>query len=377
MVEDRNIDMSREALLEENQRLKEYINTLESKISSNCAEKELGPCSVENADLMGPLWDRFQHGLSKDQISRYSRQIVLPSFGIQSQSLLCKGSVLVIGAGGLGSPALMYLAAAGVGRIGIVDQDVVELSNIHRQIIHTEESVGIHKADSAARAISSLNSSIRVDVFKEGFTRENALEIIRGFDVVLDATDNAPSRYLISDVCSICKIPLVSGASIGTDGQLTVYCYGEDGPCYRCLFPKAPAPQSCARCVDAGVLGVLPGIIGVMQALESIKILCKIGDPLSRRLLLVDGLSGKYHVVKLRAKSVNCISCGENAEITAETLQNYDYAKFTGQMPNDAAPGPLKLIEPSDRITVGQLKERYELSGFLVICIFCEEIPAC
>ena len=345
-------------LLEENRKLKEYIKSLESDGNGtvDAVSARRGDLPEKNA----PYWDRYLHGLSREQISRYSRQIVLPSFGIRSQSRLCQGSVLVIGAGGLGSPALLYLAAAGVGRIGIVDQDVVELSNIHRQIIHTEATVGVHKADSAAKAIRALNSSVHLEVFREGFSPKNALDITKGFDVVIDATDNAPSRYLVSDACAVSNIPLVSGASIGTDGQLTVYCYGEDGPCYRCLFPTAPAPQSCARCVDAGVLGVLPGIIGTMQALEAIKIICKVGEPMSRRLLLLDGLSGRYQTVRLRSKRPECVACGEKREITGTSLPGYDYEAFTGQLPNDAAPGPLTLIARSDRITPAELKRRYD-----------------
>ena len=281
------------------------------------------------------------------------------SYFSSAQARLCNSSVLIIGAGGLGSPAAIYLAATGVGRIGIVDKDTVEVSNIHRQIIHTEASVGIHKADSAAAALSALNSSIRVETYKEGFTPENAVEIVRKYDVVVDASDNAPTRYLISDACCATKRPLVSGAAIGTDGQLTVYCYGEDGPCYRCLFPTAPPSQSCSRCVDAGVLGVVPGIIGTQQALEAVKILSGVGVPMSRKLLIMDSLSSRFHVVRLRAKSAACISCGDSPEITAERLAEYDYVGFTGQDPNDAAPKPLAMIDSSERITPGQLQNKY------------------
>ena len=285
----------------------------------------------------------------------------MPSFFgnfLAAQARLCNGSVLIIGAGGLGSPAAIYLAAAGVGRIGIVDRDTVELSNIHRQIIHTEASVGIHKADSAANTMKSINSSIIIETFKEGFTTENGVELVKQFDVIVDASDNAPTRYLISDACSVAKRPLVSGAAIGTDGQLTVYCHGDDGPCYRCLFPIAPPAQNCARCVDAGVLGVVPGIIGTMQALEAIKILSGVGQPMSRKLLIMDSLSSRFHVVTLRAKSVACIACGEKPEITAENLKEYDYAGFTGQAPNDAAPKPLTLIVRSERLMPKEIQAK-------------------
>ncbi|KAI3437915.1 hypothetical protein D9Q98_000360 [Chlorella vulgaris] len=306
-----------------------------------------------------PSWDGLQHGLNKEQIARYSRQIVLHSFGVQAQAKLCGGSVLIVGAGGLGSPAALYLAAAGVGRLGIVDKDSVELSNIHRQIIHREADVGVHKAVSAAQSCRALNSSIQVEVHCESFTPANAVHLVRQYDVVVDASDNAPTRYLISDACCAVGRPLVSGAAIGTDGQLTVYCHGADGPCYRCLFPEAPAAGNCARCVDAGVLGVVPGVIGTLQALEAVKLLSGIGDPMSRRLLVVDCAAGRFHSVKLRAKSASCVSCGTSPAITAASLPSYDYAAFTGQAAaNDAAPKPLQLIAREDRITPAELQQR-------------------
>ncbi|PRW57410.1 Adenylyltransferase and sulfurtransferase MOCS3 [Chlorella sorokiniana] len=304
-------------------------------------------------------WDGMHHGLDKEQISRYSRQIILHSFGVQAQARLCRGSVLIIGAGGLGSPAALYLAAAGVGRLGIVDRDVVELSNIHRQVIHKEASVGVHKALSAAEACRALNSSILVETYLEGLKPDNAVELISEYDVIVDASDNAPTRYLISDACCVARRPLVSGAAIGTDGQLTVYCHGEDGPCYRCLFPESPAAGNCARCVDAGVLGVVPGVIGTLQALEAVKLLSGVGDTLSRRLLAIDCAAGRFHSVKLRAKSPACIACGTSPTITAATLPSYDYAAFTGQAAaNDAAPAPLQLIPRGERITPRELQQR-------------------
>jgi adenylyltransferase and sulfurtransferase len=347
----------------ENARLKAYINSLSTtsnETESNGTHQASEPSST--SEINRPhLWDGVGHGLNREQVGRYSRQIILPHFGVSAQARLCNGSVLIIGAGGLGSPAAIYLAAAGVGRLGIVDKDTVELSNIHRQVIHTEASVGTHKADSAAAFIKSLNSSVEIEIFKNGFTPENAVKLVSKFDVVLDASDNAPTRYLISDACCVAHKPLVSGAAIGTDGQLTVYCHGEEGPCYRCLFPTAPLPQSCSRCVDAGVLGVVPGIIGTMQALEAIKILSGVGQPMSRKLLIMDSLSSRFHMVTLRAKSKACISCGETPEITAENLKDYDYAGFTGQASNDAAPAPLQLIKKEERITPAELQAK--LSG--------------
>lgn len=340
-----------EQLRLENARLKEYIASL----SDNGTKHSSSQCAGVNA------WDGIGHGLSPDQIARYSRQIILPSFGVQAQAKLYRGSVLIIGAGGLGSPAAIYLAAAGVGRIGIVDRDAVELSNIHRQVIHTEASVGSQKTDSAASAIKLLNSSVVVETYNEGFHPGNALHLVSRYDVVLDASDNAPTRYLISDACVLAQKPLVSGAAIGTDGQLTVYCCGVDGPCYRCLFPDPPPPQNCARCVDAGVLGVVPGIIGTLQALEAIKILSGVGQPMSRKLLVMDALTARFHVVKLRAKSPACVACGGDSisKLTKETIEDYDYAAFTGQVQNDGPLPPLRLLDPSDRCTCEQLQTRF------------------
>jgi len=344
-------------LEEENSRLKAYLQQLLPSHSQDAEIRDQFDRDIAEFHSR-QAWDGGGHGLTKDQVNRYSRQIILPSFGVQAQSRLCNGSVLIIGAGGLGSPAAIYLAAAGVGRIGIVDKDVVELSNIHRQVIHTEESVGQHKSDSAATFLRRLNSSINIQLFKNGFNPENAVELVSQFDVIVDASDNAPTRYLISDACSVVGRPLVSGAAIGTDGQLTVYCHGEEGPCYRCLFPTAPLPKSCSRCVDAGVLGVVPGVIGTMQAMEAVKILAGVGEPMSRKLLVMDALSSRFHVVKLRAKSPNCTVCGTNPEITRENLSLYDYAAFTGQVPTDAAPKPLELLQPDQRLKPGELHFR-------------------
>ncbi|KAG6401307.1 hypothetical protein SASPL_138159 [Salvia splendens] len=249
--------------------------------------------------------------LSADMIHRYSRQLILPSFGVEAQANLLKSSVLVIGAGGLGSPALLYLAACGVGvcRLGIVDHDVVELNNLHRQIIHTEAFIGRSKVESAAASCRAINSTVQIVEHKEAFRTSNALEIMREYDIVVDATDNVPSRYMINDCCAvlgkflsvtIVRIlePLISGAALGLEGQLTVYNYN-GGPCYRCLFPTPPPSTACQRCADSGVLGVVPGVIGCLQALEAIKVAGVVGEPLSGRMLLFDALSARLRVVRL------------------------------------------------------------------------------
>lgn len=296
------------------------------------------------------------NGLSADMIYRYSRHLLLPSFGVQGQANLLKSSVLVIGAGGLGSPALLYLAACGVGRIGIVDHDVVELNNLQRQIIHTEAYIGKSKVESAAAAIRSINSSTKIVEHKEAFRTSNALEIVSNYDVVVDATDNAPSRYMINDCCVVLGKPLVSGAALGLEGQLTVYNYN-GGPCYRCLFPTPPPTNACQRCADSGVLGVVPGVIGCLQALEAIKVASLVGEPLSGRMLLLDALSGRFRNVKLRGRSLQCEACGDHAGLTRQTFLDFDYEKFT-QTPLSTGPLKLNLLSSDARISSREYSEK-------------------
>ncbi|KAA8523641.1 hypothetical protein F0562_010064 [Nyssa sinensis] len=298
----------------------------------------------------------FGHGLSPDMIYRYSRHLLLPSFGVQGQSGLLKSSILVVGAGGLGSPALLYLAACGVGRLGIVDHDVVELNNLHRQIIHAEAYIGRSKVESAAAACRSINSSIQIVEHKEALRTSNALEILSKYDIIIDATDNAPSRYMISDCCVVLGKPLVSGAALGSEGQLTVYNYN-GGPCYRCLFPTPPPTTACQRCSDSGVLGVVPGIIGCLQALEAIKIASAVGEPLSGRMLLFDALSARIRIVKIRGRSLHCEVCGESAAFNRQLFQDFDYEKFT-QSPLSTAPLKLNLLAADARISSKEYKER-------------------
>ncbi|KAL1540969.1 Adenylyltransferase and sulfurtransferase MOCS3 [Salvia divinorum] len=294
--------------------------------------------------------------LSADMIYRYSRQLILPSFGVEAQANLLKSSVLVIGAGGLGSPALLYLSACGVGRLGIVDHDVVELNNLHRQIIHTEKFIGRSKVESAAASCRAINSTVQIVEHKEAFRTSNALEIMREYDIVVDATDNVPSRYMINDCCVVLGKPLISGAALGLEGQLTVYNYN-GGPCYRCLFPTPPPSTVCQRCADSGVLGVVPGVIGCLQALEAIKVAGVVGEPLSGRMLLFDALSARLRVVKIRGRSSKCEACGENSTLTEEQFCNFDYESFT-QSPLSTSPLKLHLLPADARITSNEYNER-------------------
>ncbi|KAK4408700.1 Adenylyltransferase and sulfurtransferase MOCS3 [Sesamum angolense] len=294
--------------------------------------------------------------LSPDMIYRYSRHLLLPSVGVEAQANLLKCSVLVIGAGGLGSPALLYLAACGIGRVGIVDHDVVELNNLHRQIIHTEAYIGRSKVESAAAACRAINSTVQIVEHREAFRTSNALEIVRKYDIVVDATDNVPSRYMISDCCVVLGKPLISGAALGLEGQLTVYNY-KGGPCYRCLFPTPPPTTACQRCADSGVLGVVPGVIGCLQALEAIKVAGAVGEPLSGRMLLFDALSARIRVVKIRGRSPQCEACGENSKLTEEQFCNFNYETFT-QSPLSTSPLKLHLLPSEARITSKEYNER-------------------
>ena len=270
-------------------------------------------------------------GLTGEEVERYARQTTLPGFGPEAQLKLRAGAALVVGAGGLGSPVLLYLAGAGVGRLGIVDRDAVELSNLHRQIVHgtAEATFGIHKADSAAAACRARNPCVALDIHREGLAPANALALVEQYDVVVDCSDNAPTRYLVNDACVLLRKPLVSAAAIGTEGQLSVYNYGE-GPCYRCLFPEPPAAAHCQRCSEAGVLGVVPGVMGTLQALEAVKILGGVGEPLAQKLLLFDGLAGRFQTVKLRGRQPGCAACGDTPSVARAACGGLDPALYAG-----------------------------------------------
>lgn len=224
-------------------------------------------------------------------------------------------------------------------------------------MIHTEERLDTHKALSAAAAVRAINSSVAVVTHLDGLHPSNAVAIMAGYNVVLDASDNPPTRYLISDACCALDIPLVSAAAVGTDGQLTVYHAGPDTPCYRCLFPECPAPANCARCADAGVLGPVPGVMGVLQALEAIKVLSGCGEVLAGRLMLFDALAGRFSTIKLRGRAPDCVACGQQRQINADSLSSYDYATFTGgQVANDGSPQPLAVLPAQQRISAPQLQ---------------------
>lgn len=260
---------------------------------------------------------------TEEQIKRYSRHIILPQIGGKGQRKLLESSVLLVGAGGLGSPAALYLAAAGVGRLGIVDFDTVDLSNLQRQILHHVHDVGRPKVVSAQETIRDINPDVQVVPYRTQLSSENILDIIKDYDVVLDGTDNFPTRYLINDACVMGGKPNVHGSIFLFEGQATTFMPGEG--CYRCLYPNPPPPGTVPSCAEAGVLGVLPGIVGTIQAIEAIKLVTGIGQPLVNRLLLFDALSMEFRTLKIR-RDKDCPICGENPTIH----QLIDYQEFCG-----------------------------------------------
>jgi adenylyltransferase/sulfurtransferase len=263
--------------------------------------------------------------LSDDQRIRYSRHTVMPEVGEAGQLKLLDASVLLIGAGGLGSPTAIYLAAAGVGTIGIVDFDVVDTSNLQRQIIHRLEDVDIPKVESAAKAIARLNPDVKVVGHRTQLTSENALQIIGQYDIVINGSDNFPTRYLVNDACVLLGKQLVDASIFRFEGQVTVFDTGKGGPCYRCLYPDPPPPGEVPSCAEGGVLGVLPGIIGSLEAVEAIKLILGVGDPLQGRMVLYDALDGEFRQVKVK-KNPACPVCGEHPTVT----ELIDYDQFCG-----------------------------------------------
>jgi molybdopterin/thiamine biosynthesis adenylyltransferase/rhodanese-related sulfurtransferase len=266
--------------------------------------------------------------LSHEEIARYSRHLILPEMGMDGQRRLKQGSVLLIGTGGLGSPLALYLAAAGVGHIGLVDFDVVDESNLQRQIVHGTATVGVPKTESARRRLQDLNPYIEISTFETQITSENALDLMRPFDVIVDGTDNFPTRYLTNDASVMLGKPNVYGSIFRFEGQATVFAPTLDGPCYRCLYPEPPPPGLVPSCAEGGVLGVLPGVIGGIQATEAIKLITGIGEPLVGRLMLYDALAMRFRELKLR-RNPDCPVCGDHPTVT----ELIDYEQFCGIVP--------------------------------------------
>jgi molybdopterin/thiamine biosynthesis adenylyltransferase len=273
----------------------------------------------------------LSQGLTREQRARYSRHLLIPEVGEEGQSKLLKARVLLIGAGGLGSPASLYLAAAGVGTLGIVDGDVVDESNLQRQIVHSTETLGTPKVESAKAAIEALNKDVQVRAYNERLTSENVDRILAdGWDVIVDGADNFPTRYLVNDASVWHGIPVVHGSIYRFEGQVTVF-KPHEGPCYRCLFPQPPPPELAPSCAEGGVLGVLPGIVGSLQANEALKLIIGAGEPLVGRLLLFDALPTEFSEVRLQ-RDPSCPVCGESPTIT----EYVDYVEFCAGRPAHA-----------------------------------------
>ena len=277
--------------------------------------------------------------LSNADIRRYGRHLIIPEFGMDGQRRLKASAILLIGTGGLGSPLALYLAAAGVGRIGLVDYDVVDESNLQRQVIHGQSSLGVPKIESAARRILDINPSVQIDKYEVPLTSDNALDILEPYDVIIDGTDNFPTRYLVNDACVKLGKPNVYGSILRFDGQLSVF-YAKEGPCYRCMFPEPPPPGLVPSCAEGGVLGVLPGTIGTMQATEAIKLSTGVGDPMIGRMLLYVALEPSFTTIKIR-KNPNCPVCS----IPADQVELIDYEAFCGMPSHDHVPNANVVLD--------------------------------
>ncbi len=340
------------------------LDGLATKLSAN-DEISLVPCVAGAAGppLSGPECvispERGEAAvLSNDEILRYSRHLILPEVNLEGQKKLKAAKVLCIGAGGLGSPLAMYLAAAGIGTIGIVDFDVVDYTNLQRQIIHGTKDVGRTKMQSAKETIADINPNVEVIGYEEQFTSENAVRIVQDYDIVIDGTDNFPTRYLTNDVCVLLGKPNVYGSIFRFEGQATVF-WADKGPCYRCLYPEPPPPGLVPSCAEGGVIGVLPGIIGCIQANEAIKLILGVGSPLIGRLMLFNALKMQFRELRLM-KDPSCPICGENPTIT----ELIDYEQFCGIRGEESAP---QAVADSDEITVVELKARIDSGEKLTI----------
>jgi adenylyltransferase/sulfurtransferase len=304
--------------------------------------------------------------LSNEEIARYSRHLIMPEVGMVGQRKIKQGSVLLVGTGGLGSPLALYLAAAGVGHIGLVDFDVVDSSNLQRQIIHGTSTVGMAKTESAKRRLADLNPMVEVTTYETQITSQNALDLMRPYDVIIDGTDNFPTRYLTNDAAVMLGKPNVYGSIFRFEGQATVFYPKEGGPCYRCLYPEPPPPGLVPSCAEGGVLGVLPGVIGTIQATEAIKLLAGIGESLIGRLMLYDALAMRFRELKLR-RNPACPVCGEHPTVT----ELIDYDQFCGIVPEvntlsnqyEITPGDLAdLLQTDARPYLLDVRNPYEVA---------------
>ena len=298
--------------------------------------------------------------LSKDEILRYSRHLIVPEVGMEGQLKLKAAKVLLVGTGGLGAPLGLYLAAAGVGKIGLVDFDVVDFTNLQRQVIHFTKDVGRPKIESASEKMLAINPNLEIVKHEVALTSENALEIIKDYDMVVDGTDNFPTRYLVNDACVLLNKPNVYGSIFRFEGQATIFAT-EGGPCYRCLYPEPPPPGLVPSCAEGGVLGILPGTIGLIQATEAVKLILGIGEPLIGRLMLYDALGMRFRELKLR-KNPECPICGDHRTIT----QLIDYHQFCGVPQQQEAPKQETKVTEGE-IEVTEVKEKLDRGDKFVL----------
>ncbi|KAI8636757.1 adenylyltransferase [Parasitella parasitica] len=326
----------------ENARLRQRIAELEAE--------QNGPAAY-TPDDMAPPFQKVEK-LSNDEIFRFGRQLVTPGFGYESQLKLRNTTFLVVGAGGLGSPATLYLGAAGVGRLGIVDHDTVDTNNLHRQVIHTDARKGVNKAVSAAMSIKAVYPDADVIPYAYTLDRTNALDLIKQYDIIIDATDNIATRYLLSDAGVLAGKPIVSGSALRNDGQLTVYNYN-GGPCFRCLHPVPPPASTVGKCVDNGVLGVVPGVIGTLEALEAIKVALSTPCMDTPSFLIFSGMSNPmFRTMKLRSRKKDCAICGEHPTMT----ELVDYEQFCSGAADDKTVDQ-EILQADERISVQQYND--------------------
>ncbi len=299
--------------------------------------------------MPGPQKSPKISAFSADEFRRYSRQLLLPEVGLSGQRKLKSAAVLIVGTGGLGSPVSIYLAAAGVGCIGLVDHDEVEYSNLHRQILHGSSKLGERKVESARARLLDINPEIEVDVYDEVFSADNALKISRPYDVIVDASDNFPTRYLVNDVCVLSGKPNVYGSVFRFEGQASVF-WSQAGPCYRCIFPAPPPPDLVPNCAEGGVFGAVPGVVGTIQATETLKLILEIGETLVGRLLIYDSLAMRFDDIRLK-KNPRCKICGQAPEIS----ELIDYEDFCGLPAHDSGK---EQMPPEREIEARELAER-------------------
>jgi len=340
------------------EKLLEDIRKLKKELASK--EAQLDHMSTKSSSTsLSPELKCEQ--LTNDDITRYSRQMILPELRPEGQRRLRASSALIVGCGGLGCPSALYLAAAGVGRLGLVDHDTVDMSNLHRQVAHSEDRLGVNKALSLARTLRGLNASISVVPYEAVLDSSNALDILRDYDIILDCTDNVATRYLLSDSAVILDKALVSGSALRWEGQLTVYNY-QGGPTYRCLYPQPPAADTVTNCSDGGVAGPVVGVIGSMQALETVKILSGMGTSFSGVMMLFDGAEGRARNIKLR---------GRVEDKVKEVTSLVDYVQFCGAAATDKEAG-VSLLGPEDRVSVHHLQSVLKTGDCVVVDVRAE-----